>query len=136
MLRRKTYPTNRGLRLSRDSKARLKLVGRLTPQIGDYDIRREMRFVRITGRKTYPTNRGLRQYDFVDHLYDNRSEDLPHKSGITTHRKKYLLSKAESEDLPHKSGITTVGARLHRAGSESEDLPHKSGITTEDVCSI
>ena len=37
---------------------------------------------------------------------------------------------SESEDLPHKSGITTRGQHPQILTSASEDLPHKSGITT------
>ena len=59
-------------------------VGRLAPQIGDYDL---LPF-RITWAST--------------------SEDLPHKSGITTVQNLPSNDVARSEDLPHKSGITTV----------------------------
>ena len=87
---RKTCPTNRGLRpVCANARNAASLVGRLAPQIGDYDRTRRVRRI------------GLRQ-----------SEDLPHKSGITT-RSQTLYGRAiRSEDLPHKSGITTHGQRM------------------------
>ena len=104
-------------------------VGRLAPQIGDYDL--------SICERSPPT----------------WSEDLPHKSGITT---RWFYSNGnplrvgrlapqigdydstfsrvangfKSEDLPHKSGITTSLPHQYHQGFWSEDLPHKSGITT------
>ena len=111
LIRRKTCPTNRGLRhhsrastsLSRVGRLapqigdydragrmylRSGLVGRLAPQIGDYDSSDTNSTVNLLCRKTCPTNRGLRQSSlhYLYHLI--QSEDLPHKSGITTKRRR------------------------------------------------
>ena len=59
-------------------------VGRLAPQIGDYDTPSVLTPANQSSRKTCPTNRGLRHGPIFNQGYDFRSEDLPHKSGITT----------------------------------------------------
>ena len=42
----------------------------------------------------------------------DKSEDLPHKSGIKTPRVFVDLAISGSEDLPHKSGIKTLTEEL------------------------
>ena len=59
-------------------------VGKLAPQIGDYDIRSGAEIFIFLRRKTCPTNRGLRQVSGYYYDCNNESENLPHKSGITT----------------------------------------------------
>ena len=71
--------------------------------------------------------RCLKTLRFFDEM---QSEDLPHKSGITTVVAPHMARLARSEDLPHKSGITTSIPLRDLFAFKSEDLPHKSGITT------
>ena len=134
-------------------------VGRLAPQIGDYDSAMLRIISALFRRKTCPTNRGLRPAKRVIPFILMKSEDLPHKSGITTLTITRASSSSSSEDLPHKSGITThnpipPASRYSRKTcptnrglrrifqcrslrrSQSEDLPHKSGITTSGAVHI
>ena len=129
-------------------------VGRLAPQIGDYDFYKTIGiptlqvsedlphksgittsghslYATFKGRKTCPTNRGLRPGRNDIFVKNHMSEDLPHKSGITTPVEYAVCLIVWSEDLPHKSGITTIYQDSHFSVSSSEDLPHKSGITTK-----
>ena len=64
------------------------------------------------GRKTCPTNRGLRPREVLAKLTIPPSEDLPHKSGITTLLLCSHHLNCQSEDLPHKSGITTCSLTI------------------------
>ncbi|EEZ72111.1 hypothetical protein NEICINOT_03508 [Neisseria cinerea ATCC 14685] len=63
---------------------KLFFVGRLAPQIGDYDNAAFAKPAIFKGRKTCPTNRGLRLEATNTLIKTDMSEDLPHKSGITT----------------------------------------------------
>ena len=109
-------------------------VGRLAPQIGDYDQGL------IYYEANYNVGRLAPQIGDYDRTYHrpiasklNMSEDLPHKSGITTQCSSASHTACQSEDLPHKSGITTSCNLQCVRVMKSEDLPHKSGITTYSV---
>ena len=153
------------------------LVGRLAPQIGDYDLTYLPSTGSKTSRKTCPTNRGLRHYSclLVEPLHRRktcptnrglrpcvsilsghliRRKTCPTNRGLRlsvhcqvmlTYRRKTCPTNrglrltiherrslsAASEDLPHKSGITTLAICDNGStNNTSEDLPHKSGITT------
>ena len=151
---RKTCPTNRGLRqickgdkpcasMSEDLPHKSGIttqisvdiprffVGRLAPQIGDYDALIPDLIRALYCRKTCPTNRGLRPTMGCYPPHVCVSEDLPHKSGITT-------TSSIAPDTPicgRKTCPTNWGLRhgpIFNQGYDfrSEDLPHKSGITT------
>ena len=129
-------------------------VGRLAPQIGDYDLRSMPSVWLDSSRKTCPTNRGLRRVRLWLYAYRYRRKTCPTNRGLRLILMKSSKCQPLSEDLPHKSGITTLqielklllwfcrktcptnrGLRLMAISvpcsrSRSEDLPHKSGITT------
>ena len=126
MIGRKTCPTNRGLRHNKVDFLPFFVVGRLAPQIGDYDLThtceqnrlrvgrlapqigdydpKSDRSYHVLRRKTCPTNRGLRQRKRDVIGVRVLSEDLPHKSGITTHYDNMSLGRVNVGRLAPQIG--------------------------------
>ena len=83
-------------------------------------------------RKTCPTHRGLRLSEVGLVSIQDRSEDLPHSSGIKTLARSYkTLFKHSRKTCPTHRGLRLQFGTGFNKIHLSEDLPHSSGIKTQ-----
>ena len=136
MVRRKTCPTNRGLRPMPDGLPhRLSWSEDLPHKSGITTVKPDS-VVNSFRRKTCPTNRGLRPLYTTGYRQVLQSEDLPHKSGITTLYDISFSFLSLSEDLPHKSGITTPPLKRLRMRNQVGRLAPQIGDYDEQAVAV
>ena len=129
------------------------LVGRLAPQIGDYDLTYLPSTGSKTSRKTCPTNRGLRHYSclLVEPLHRRktcptnrglrpcvsilsghliRRKTCPTNRGLRLSVHCQVMLTYRRKTCPTNRGLRLTIHERRSLSAASEDLPHKSGITT------
>ena len=103
-------------------------VGRLAPQIGDYDDRACPLFELVQRRKTCPTNRGLRPISLTVVGRAALSEDLPHKSGITTWFTATIELDVCRKTCPTNRGLRQVNLQFRQVFICRKTCPTNRGL--------